>query len=62
MEELRVTDVRCPDCMSEMYYRIPREGFGDFLRRLLGIYPWYCNGCGRRFFKWKRSVLPLNSA
>ena len=62
MEEIFVTHLRCPLCVSEMYYRIPREGVGDFLRQLLGFYPWYCNGCGTRFYKWKRSALPLNSA
>jgi hypothetical protein len=62
MKQLLVTDVRCPYCMSSMYHRTARHGFGDFLRQLLGIYPWYCNRCSTRYYKWKRSALPLNSA
>jgi hypothetical protein len=40
----------------------PHVGFGDFFRQLLGIYPWYCNSCSTRYYKWKRSALTLNTA
>jgi transposase-like protein len=44
----------CPHCSSADYQRSVRHGGRDFLRRLLGRFPWRCNGCRKRFYLRKR--------
>ena len=50
------TDIRCPYCSSMDHHRSLRHGGRDFLRRLLGKFPWRCNGCRKRFYLRKRSL------
>ena len=49
-------DVSCPHCSSVDYHRSLRHGGRDFLRRLLGKFPWRCNVCRKRFYLKKRSL------
>jgi hypothetical protein len=46
----------CPGCRSGTCKRSRREGSRDFLFRLIGLRPWRCCACERRFFAW--SVAP----
>ncbi len=48
--------VICPYCSSAECYRIGRRGYRDFSRRLLGMFPWRCEGCRKRFYLRKRSL------
>src|SRR5450432_3961674 len=42
----------CPWCGSAKTYRIERRGFVDWLRAaLLGVRPYWCEECGRKFYK-----------
>lgn len=47
-------DVSCPYCFSVQCHRSMRHGGRDFLRRLLGRFPWRCHGCRKRFYLRKR--------
>jgi hypothetical protein len=49
-------DIRCPYCSSVDHHRSMRHGGRDFLRRLLGRFPWRCNTCRKRFYLRKRSL------
>jgi len=49
-------DVSCLYCSSVNCHRSMRHGRRDFLRRLLGMFPWRCNGCRKRFYLRKRSL------
>jgi len=46
----------CPCCASLNCRRSLRRGERDFFRRLVGKFPWRCQGCGARFYAWKRSL------
>jgi hypothetical protein len=48
--------VSCPYCASTECYRVGRRGCRDFTRRLLGMFPWRCEGCRKRFYLRKRSL------
>lgn len=50
------TNISCPCCSSMDCRRSMRHGGRDFLRRLLGMFPWRCNGCRNRFYLRKRSL------
>jgi hypothetical protein len=41
------------DC-EQCGHRIRREGIWDFLLGLLGLYPWKCSQCHRRFHRSRR--------
>ena len=43
-------DIRCPYCSSVDCHRSMRHGRRDFLRRLLGKFPWRCHGRRKRFY------------
>jgi hypothetical protein len=49
-------DVRCPYCFSVQCHRSMRHGGRDFFRRMVGRFPWRCNGCRKRFYLRKRSL------
>jgi hypothetical protein len=36
-------------------YRIPRRGTWGVLYRFVGLYPWRCAECNRRFHRFQRS-------
>ena len=52
----RITGVSCPYCSSADCRRSVRHGWRDFRRRLLGMFPWRCNVCRKRFYLRKRSL------
>ncbi|CAN5655785.1 hypothetical protein BH10ACI4_BH10ACI4_12840 [soil metagenome] len=40
----------CPGCATNTdVVRIPRKGFQKFFS-LLGLFPFYCQNCGRKFY------------
>ena len=39
---------------EQLSHRISRQGIGDFLLVLLGLYPWKCAQCHRRFHRSRR--------
>jgi hypothetical protein len=47
--------VSCPVCASKYCRRSMRHGYKDFLRRMVGWFPWHCRQCGDRFYWRKRS-------
>lgn len=47
----------CPYCSSTECYRSRRYGDEDLILRLVGMFPWHCESCGKRFHLWKRSGL-----
>lgn len=49
--------VSCPSCASAECYRTGRRGGRDFSHRLLGMFPWRCEGCRNRFYLRKRSLV-----
>ena len=49
-------DVSCPYCFSVQCHRSMRHGGRDFFRRMVGRFPWRCNGCRKRFYLRKRSL------
>jgi hypothetical protein len=48
----RVERTAC-DC-EQRSHRIRRQGIWDFLLGLLGLYPWKCSQCDRRFHRSRR--------
>ncbi len=44
----------CPYCSSTYCTRSFRHGVRDFLVRLLGLFPWHCHTCMKRFYQRKR--------
>lgn len=46
----------CPHCSSVKWHRSLRHGVRDLLSRLLGRFPWRCEGCRKRFYLRKRSL------
>jgi len=46
----------CPRCRGEECYRSHRSGLTDFLSTLIGLRPWRCHSCGRRFYGWKVAI------
>lgn len=52
----RGTEISCPVCSSAECYRSKRNGWRDFIRRLLGMFPWRCTACRNRFYLRKRSL------
>ena len=54
--------VSCPYCSSVRCHRFVRRGQRDFLRRLLGSFPWHCRVCRKRFYLRKRSLAWLTTA
>lgn len=44
----------CPYCSSMSCTRSLRYGVRDSLRRLVGLFPWECRTCRRRFYWRKR--------
>src|ERR1700759_3275697 len=49
----------CPQCRSGACYRSRREGVVDFLFTLLGMRPWRCQTCDRRFHA-RRVAIPFS--
>jgi DNA-directed RNA polymerase subunit RPC12/RpoP len=43
----------CPECRSGDCFRSHRDGVLDFLNSLIGLRPWRCHTCDRRFFAWR---------
>lgn len=52
---MRGRAVSCPVCGSKYCRRSVRHGYKDFLRRVVGWFPWHCRQCGDRFYWRKRS-------
>jgi hypothetical protein len=52
----RTEEVICPYCASAECHRTGRRGYRDFSRRPLGMFPWRCAGCRKRFYLRKRSL------
>ena len=50
------TGISCPFCSSADCYRSKRNGWRDFIRRRLGMFPWRCKTCRNRFYLRKRSL------
>ena len=44
----------CPYCSSTYGTRSSRHGVRDFLGRQLGLFPWHCGTCSKRFYQRKR--------
>ena len=42
----------CPQCRSERCYRSRRQGVKDHALGVLGLRPWRCQACKRRFYAW----------
>ncbi len=42
---------RCAHLCFEYAHRLRREGLIDFLGSCVGLYPWQCSQCNRRF-RW----------
>lgn len=40
----------CPQCRSSDCFRSHRDGVLDLLSTLLGLRPWRCHACDRRFY------------
>jgi len=45
----RVNSMICPQCRSADCFRSHRDGLFDFSFSLLGLKPWRCHTCDRRF-------------
>jgi hypothetical protein len=43
----------CPQCRSPDCHRSHRGGALDFLGTLIGLRPWRCLTCDRRFYAWR---------
>lgn len=46
----------CPSCHSAVCRRSHRRGLTDHLLGLLGMRPWRCSACERRFRAWRVPV------
>jgi hypothetical protein len=44
--------VICPHCHSERCRRSKRRGARDFATSVVGLRPWRCRHCDRRFYAW----------
>lgn len=42
----------CPKCLSGDCFRSHRDGALDFFSTLVGLRPWRCHTCERRFYAW----------
>jgi hypothetical protein len=42
----------CPQCRSERCNRSRRQGVRDHTLGVLGLRPWRCEHCNRRFYAW----------
>ena len=49
--------IECPSCHSPACRRSRRRNVGDYFYSLIGLVPWRCNQCERRF---RASHLPLS--
>lgn len=54
VDRTRTVDMVDPHHCMEYAVRIGREGFVDFLFRLVGMYPWQCSSCRRGFHRFQR--------
>jgi hypothetical protein len=43
----------CPQCRSDNCYRSHRDGIFDFVLTAVGLRPWRCHSCERRFHAWR---------
>ncbi len=48
--------MHCPRCKRESSRRSRRRGLHEYLLSLVGVYPWRCGDCGRRFYA---TLVPL---
>ena len=51
----RVNTADLPHSCLQFVSRVRREGLKDFLYRLIGLYPWRCNRCLHRLYRFQRS-------
>lgn len=49
-------DVTCPSCHSFDCVRAGRQGINDFIRVLVGRFPWKCRRCLHRFYLRRRTI------
>ncbi len=47
----------CPQCRSVNCFRSHRGGVCDFLFSLIGLRPWRCHTCDRRFYGWRVAAI-----
>jgi hypothetical protein len=46
----------CPQCRSAECFRSHRGGAGDFLATFVGLRPWRCRACDKRFYAWTVAI------
>ncbi len=46
---MTIPGLPCPHCGSPDIRRSRRQGFGEYAKRLMGLYPFRCLQCGGRF-------------
>jgi hypothetical protein len=47
----------CPQCRSDNCFRSHRDGIFDFVLTAVGLRPWRCHSCERRFHAWRVAAI-----
>jgi len=47
----------CPQCRSDSCFRSHRKGFFDYFYTILGLRPWRCHVCDKRFYGWRVALV-----
>ena len=55
VDDTPTVDILNPHDCKESAVRVRREGLGNFLCRLVGMYPWQCSPCRRCFYRFRRT-------
>jgi DNA-directed RNA polymerase subunit RPC12/RpoP len=50
----------CPSCGARTAIRTHRSGIGEYLKSLIGIYPFFCENCKVRFHRFRNRPVKIH--